>query len=381
MKASIFQFRTIKLFVSIILVSFSFLPVVAQGGRQDDAKIKALEERLSAERKKLEASYIRERDLVAEIESLDKKLKLKKEELWKVKERIREDRREHSTIAARLEEIEKEAILQRKAVSEKLASLYKHARLGYARILFEVEEIDLLRRAVRYAACMIEEDMNVLETHASAMRKYEREKSVLEADLSRKEETLASEEKTLAALESNMKDIVLKLVNIDKEKKFYKTAIEELELASEEFKNTMRAIEKRASGEAALESSQSDLIGAIPLPADGDVIVPSAGKPGEGRSGVFINVQAETEVQAVLPGKVEFSGLVKGYGQTVIVNHGGMLYSISSYLGRRNVSEGKTVKAGDIVGVAGKRGEKGVVYFEIRHGGRPLDARSWLNVK
>jgi septal ring factor EnvC (AmiA/AmiB activator) len=370
-----------EIFIFICFVCLFLFPIVAEGERQDEAKIKALEERLSAEREKLEASYTRERDLVAEIELLDKNLKLKKEEVWKVKERIRENRQEHRAIAERRGEIEKEATLQRKAVSEKLASLYKHARLGYARILFEVEEIDLLRRAVKYAACMIEEDMKVLETHASAMRKYEREKSVLEADLSKKEKTLASEEKTLAALESNMKDIVLKLVNIDKEKKFYKIAIEELELASEEFKNTMTAIEKRASGEAALEPSQSDLIGAIPLPADGTVIVPSAGRPGEELSGVFIDVQAETEVQAVLPGKVEFSGLVKGYGQTVIVNHGGMLYSISSYLGRRNVSEGKTVKAGDIVGVAGKRGEKDVVYFEIRHGGHPLDVRSWLNVK
>jgi septal ring factor EnvC (AmiA/AmiB activator) len=33
------------------------------------------------------------------------------------------------------------------------------------------------------------------------------------------------------------------------------------------------------------------------------------------------------------------------------------------------------------VGVAGKRAGKGIVYFEIRHGGRTLDARSWLNVK
>jgi septal ring factor EnvC (AmiA/AmiB activator) len=281
----------------------------------------------------------------------------------------------------RLEKIEKEASLQKKAVSEKLASLYKHARLGYARIIFEVEEIDLLRRAVKYAACMIEEDMKVLENHESAMEKYEREKLILEADLSRKEEALASEEKTLAALESSMKDIVLKLVNIDKEKKFYKTAIEELEVASEEFKNTMTAIEKRAAGKAALEPSQSDLIGGIPLPADGDVILASEGKRGERRSGVFIDVQPGTEVQAVLPGKVEFSGLVKGHGQTVIVNHGGMLYSISSYLGRRSVNEGKTVKAGDVVGVAGKRAGKGIVYFEIRHGGRTLDARSWLNVK
>ena len=60
----------IKLFVSILFVVFSFLPPIAQGERQNEARIKALEERLSAERKRLEVSRIRERDLVAEIESL-----------------------------------------------------------------------------------------------------------------------------------------------------------------------------------------------------------------------------------------------------------------------------------------------------------------------
>jgi len=359
-------------------LTFSFLPLVAQGERQDEARIKALGERLSAERKRLEASRIRERDLVAEIESLDKTLKVKKEQVEKVKERIQELQQEHHVIAGRLKEIENKATLQKRAASEKLASLYKHARLGYARIVFELEEIDLLRRAVTYAACMIEEDIQVLEAFAATIKKYEEEKSRLETDLSRKEEALASERKALADLEIHMKDIVFKLININKEKTFYKTAIEELEVASEALKNTMTTIEKRASGGASLKASKSDLTGAIPLPADGDVIVPSAGRTGEAHSGVFIDVRPGTEVQAVLPGKVEFSGVVKGYGQTVIVNHGGMLYSISSYLGRREVSEGKRVEAGETIGLAGERAGKGIVYFEIRHGGRPLDVGSWL---
>lgn len=381
MKALPSQSKAIILFVLIIFASFSFLPLVAQGARRDESKIKALEERLSAEKKRLEASRIKERDLLAEIESLDKTLKLKKAEVDNVKERIRDIQQEHDAIAGRLDEIETERALQNEAVSKKLTALYKHARSGYARLVFELEEIDLLRRAMTYAACMIEEDMRVLESHAAAMRKFEREKSILEADLSTKEEILASEQETLANLEKNMKDIVFKLVNINKEKNFYKTAIEELELASKEFKNTMTAIEKRASGEPSLKASKSDLTGAIPLPAEGEVILPPAGKAGEGQAGIFIEVRSGTEVQAVLPGDVEFSGPVKGYGETVIVNHGGMLYSISSHLGRRSVSGGKKVKAGEIIGVAGERAGKGIVYFEIRHGGRPLDARSWLNLE
>lgn len=379
--ASMFQFHAIKFFIWIMFVCLLLLPAGVEGGQQDDAKIKALDERLSAEKKKLEASCVRERDFLAEIEFFDKKLKLKKEEILKVKERMAENQHEHRVILGRLEEIEKKAVFQKAAVSEKLISLYKHGRLGYSRIVFEVEEMDLLPRAVKYAACMIEEDMEVIETYAAAMQKYEREKSILESDLSRNEEILASEEETLAALESNIKDIVLKLINIDKEKKFYKTAIEELKLASEELKNKMNALEKRTPGQAASEPSRGGLMGTIPLPVDGDVIIPPADKAGEGRPGVFIDARSGTEVRAVLPGKVEFSGPVKGYGQTVIVNHGGMLYSISSYLGRRNVREGKKVMPGDIVGLAGEKDGKGIVYFEIRYGGRPLDVELWLSGK
>jgi murein hydrolase activator len=376
--ASMFEFHGIKFFISILFVCLFLLPAGVEGGRQDDAKIKALNERLSTERRKLEASCVRERDFLAEIESFDKKLKLKKEEIRKVKERLAESQHEHGVILGRLKEIERKAVLQKASVSEKLISLYKHARLGYSRIVFEVEDPDLLPRAVKYAACMIEEDMEVIETYAAAMRKYEREKSTLESDLSRNEDILATEERTLAALESNIKDIVLKLINIDKEKNFYRTAIEELNLASEELKNKMNALEKRASGQAASEPSGGDLMGTIPLPVDGDVIIPPAGK---GSPGIFIDVRSGTEVRAVLPGRVEFSGPVKGYGQTVIVNHGGMLYSISSYLGRRNVREGGNVMAGDIVGLAGEKEGKGIVYFEIRHGGRPLDVELWLSGK
>ena len=43
--------------------------------------------------------------------------------------------------------------------------------------------------------------------------------------------------------------------------------------------------------------------------------------------------------------------------------------------------EGDVVKAGDVISRAGKNeGAVSVLYFELRHNGKPIDPTGWLNI-
>jgi septal ring factor EnvC (AmiA/AmiB activator) len=84
----------------------------------------------------------------------------------------------------------------------------------------------------------------------------------------------------------------------------------------------------------------------------------------------------------VFPGRIEFSGNLKGYGEIVVINHGSRYFTVTAYLERRKGEEGKIVKAGEIIGTIGKddspSGRR--VYFEVRRGGTNLDPAEWLKV-
>ena len=370
--------RSMTVFLSIVLLFLVSASGVPAGAAEEDARIQALEARLSAEREKLEVSYGREKDLVARVEVLELELKRGKAEISRLKELIRHAEEEQSTISRELESLEEMTAVRQRAVADKLLALYKHARGGYMRMLFGVDGLDPLRRTVKYVTSMMEEDARILDAHAAAVRDYRRRKAALQADLLEKKKVTESQQRSVADIELHLEEVILKLVNVHREKEFYETAVRELQLASGEFRNTITAIEKRADGGVTTEASGDDLMGSLPLPADGSVIVSGAAEPGAARSGVFVEAQPGARVRAVLPGRVEFSGPVKGYGQTVIINHGGRLYSVSSQLSRPDVREGTAVEAGEQIGVAGARDGKGIVYFEIRYAGRPVDARLWL---
>ena len=78
-------------------------------------------------------------------------------------------------------------------------------------------------------------------------------------------------------------------------------------------------------------------------------------------------------MRAVHDGRVAFADVFTGLGQLVIVDHGGLAFSLYGYLGSIAVTKGPAVGArASVVGTAG-RGPAGTpaVYFELRIDGKP----------
>jgi septal ring factor EnvC (AmiA/AmiB activator) len=77
---------------------------------------------------------------------------------------------------------------------------------------------------------------------------------------------------------------------------------------------------------------------------------------------------------------VLFSGWFRGYGQMVILDHGGDDVTVSGYLDELRVEAGDEVRSGDVIGTVGETGSLSGpgLYFEIRHAGQPVDPTTWL---
>ncbi len=86
-------------------------------------------------------------------------------------------------------------------------------------------------------------------------------------------------------------------------------------------------------------------------------------------NGIDIDAGAGTTVQAVDRGEVVYSDEFLEYGGLVIVDHGSF-YSLYANLGTRLVRKGDRVRQGDAIG---KVDSRGVLHFELRVGGRPVN--------
>jgi septal ring factor EnvC (AmiA/AmiB activator) len=98
------------------------------------------------------------------------------------------------------------------------------------------------------------------------------------------------------------------------------------------------------------------------------------------RKGVEYEAPLGAPVRAVAPGGVRFAGRFRGYGKTVILDHGGGYFSVASHLSETRVAVGDVVAAGEEIGRVGDTGSLNgpELYFELRRGGEALDPREWL---
>jgi murein DD-endopeptidase MepM/ murein hydrolase activator NlpD len=136
---------------------------------------------------------------------------------------------------------------------------------------------------------------------------------------------------------------------------------------------------------------------ASPVPlAPAAPAVPAAGSPGEAGSvvtsgfgwrqdpltgvaafhkGIDVRATYGEAVAAAGPGRVVLAQSQGGYGQTVVVDHGGGLQTRYAHLSAISVEVGDTVDAGAAVGRAGRSGRAtGThVHFEATQGGQPVD--------
>lgn len=103
---------------------------------------------------------------------------------------------------------------------------------------------------------------------------------------------------------------------------------------------------------------------------------------GEGamHTGVDISAPTGTPVRAAADGIVSFAARNSGYGQLIIVDHGGGFETYYAHLSRFAVVEGQEVRRGDQIGFVGSTGRVTAphLHYEVRIGGAPVNPHPYL---
>ncbi|MBN2809723.1 MAG: peptidoglycan DD-metalloendopeptidase family protein [Deltaproteobacteria bacterium] len=129
------------------------------------------------------------------------------------------------------------------------------------------------------------------------------------------------------------------------------------------------------------------LKGSLPMPVDG-VVVSFFGLEKDSRfatvtnnKGIEIKARFGDPVKVVHDGQVVFAAAMKGYGNLLVVDHGGGYYSIYAHLEAFACSLNDYLRTSDIVGQVGRGvlSETASLYFEIRKDGIPEDPLSWVS--
>jgi len=123
------------------------------------------------------------------------------------------------------------------------------------------------------------------------------------------------------------------------------------------------------------------LEGTAALPARGRILTRFGETDANGLPSRGLSIETRPGGQVIAPadGKVMFAGLFRGYGQLLIIAHGGGYHSLLAGFGRIDRAVGQFVLAGEPVGLmAPEATAKPTLYLELRRKGEPVNPLPWL---
>jgi murein DD-endopeptidase MepM/ murein hydrolase activator NlpD len=87
-----------------------------------------------------------------------------------------------------------------------------------------------------------------------------------------------------------------------------------------------------------------------------------------------------SSIKAAKGGRVLYSGWKKGYGNTVIIDHGGGVTTLYGHASKLDVKAGQPVKSGQTIANVGSTGYSTGphLHFEVRKNGRPINPTPYL---
>jgi murein DD-endopeptidase MepM/ murein hydrolase activator NlpD len=194
--------------------------------------------------------------------------------------------------------------------------------------------------------------------------------AVRTAEVRAEKQRLVISETGLAAVRGRKKE---KLASVQESKAEYLHEVAGLQAASRQV-----TAQIQSSGSSSYDSSPSS--SGLIWPVNGPVVSGFGMRWGRMHEGIDIAVGYGTPIHAAASGTVIFSGWMSGYGNFVIIDHGGGMATAYGHQSSIAVGGGQSVSQGQVIGYVGCTGHcfGPHLHFEVRINGSAVDPLGYL---
>jgi septal ring factor EnvC (AmiA/AmiB activator) len=302
-----------------------------------------------------------------------------------------------------IERARRDAEQKKQQIKQRLSSLYKAGEIGGVRVFFSSESFPQMTENLRYMKAVLNHDNSLFVEYTSRIERLKSLKSSLEGDVERKERIRVSIESKKQEIEADKKKKAAYLLTLHEDKKNYLASLKELEANARRLQAMVERLEAKSRKGYTARKENKPVLGGPYLPPlsekgfgaqKGRLSMPAKGEivGGFGRhkhpefnsytvsNGISIAAPQGADVHSVYDGQVIFADYFKGYGNMIIVDHGGGFFSLYAHAARIVKKVGATVSRNEVVATVGdvdsSRGP--TLYFEIRYQGKPVDPSPWF---
>ncbi len=324
-----------------------------------------------------------------EVERLDLQLERQRRHLDRLEREGVLNRRELERIRDEQVVLEEKLGRDREELARRMAGLYRMGRMNYLRLFLSADSAEVMRERLRYLSYLAGRDSRLIQSCVSILDLLEQRRVELHEHESRLEQITEEEQRRQSATLRLRRDKSRLLGQLEARIEIHQQIAADLEqsaAALEALVGSLDGNEASAADRANLLPGLDKHRGLLPWPAQGTV----ARRFGRQRhprfgtttisNGIQLDIPEGSAATAVYFGTVVYNDWLHGYGNLVIVSHGGESYSLYAHLISSTVALGEWLNKGDLLGYSGASGSLTgpALYFELRIGGEPVDPLRWL---
>tara|TARA_B100000963_G_scaffold215787_1_gene188221 strand:- start:423 stop:1688 length:1266 start_codon:yes stop_codon:yes gene_type:complete len=402
------NFNVMKIFVMIVFIFFYPRDSYGQSDDRDydeelryqNNAINALKTELKQLRLKIKTAESRERSTVNRLSSIDKEISLTNKLIQSL---IFEEEKARKTIYQLKKDIlknENELESLRIRYKQRVLKAYKKGNLTdlekvissttwrqaiyrthYLKLISNIEKkltkkiekllVDISRQKVELEV-VLRDNLNLKRDKQTQITSYRNMRINREKELNR----IRNDKNALTSYVSEKEEGIQQL------EKIIKRVLED----KARFERELRI---RQQQETLKTKSFKALKGQLPWPADGRIISKfgrqwnSKLKTTTENPGIDIKGKPGSSIRTVLGGVVTTITYIRGYGTTIIVDHGGGFYTVYSHVTNIQTNVDSQVRNGDVIAYMGDSGSinGSKLHFEIWGKGQKLDPEKWLRKK
>lgn len=356
----------------------------------------------------IDSSRLEQENWQQVIEDVSAKLKQIQADLDAANARLQSIQTKQAEINAQIAQTQNEIVkmeaylkTRQDVLNRRVRAIYMHGQLNYLEVILGANSFSDFANRVELLKRVIRSDYNLILEIQKQKAAIEAKKAQLEEDKRQLDALAAEAEKTRQEI-AKKKAEQQKVLDAAKSNKAAAAQMEQdlnAQLASVRNLIQQRLAAAEAARQAAQQQAASDDegdggsddnyvqgTGAMGWPCSGPITSPFGYRthPIFGttifHAGIDIGVDYGTPIHAADSGVVVYSGWISGYGNAVIIDHGGGISTLYGHNQSLAVSEGQSVSKGSVIAYAGSTGNSTGphCHFEVDVNGSPVNPMGYL---
>ena len=335
-------------------------------------------------------------DLKSKSNALQSKIESLSEEKRLVDAEADEAIAEHKTLRAALDETlermeknefrlkEVEADYEKKStkLGARVRDIYVNGQISYLDVLFGAKDFSDLMTRMDLLKKVIKQDYDLVHLVLDEKAEIESTQKSLEKDRAAKAEQELKARQAREIMEEKVRKRKAIIDQMKSDKATIDRQYDEMMAASKQIEDMLRRSSMANAPAGAAASGNGSMIWPV-----GGTITSEFGwrtHPITGtqkyHSGIDIGADYGTPISAAAAGTVEYAGWISGYGNTVIINHGGGVTTLYGHNQSLAASVGQQVSQGETIAYCGSTGNSTGphCHFEVRQNGSPVSPYGYL---